>query len=165
MSIIPPVDPLSTGLTLLSLFGTKKSYDAQRAEAKRQAEIGKFEGRQFVNDLFLTKAAAIADSNKIIKDMQNAESKNIAAFGAMGRDDRSVRALLKENRKTAGEDISALERATELQAAKLATSAAVAYKYGQGAAAGLKAEATANLITGIADIAKNLSPDFFKRIT
>ena len=73
MSIIPPVDPLSAGLTLLSLFGTKKSYDAQRAEAKRQAEIGKFEGRQFVNDLFLTKAAAIADSNKIIKDckMQN----------------------------------------------------------------------------------------------
>tara|TARA_Y100000816_G_C25985343_1_gene514630 strand:- start:2 stop:481 length:480 start_codon:yes stop_codon:yes gene_type:complete len=147
----------------LSLFGTKKSYDAQRAEAKRQAEIGVIEARQFVNDLFLTKAAAIADSNQIIKDMKNAESKNIAAFGAMGRDDRSVRALLKENRKTAGEDIANLERATELQVAKLATSAAVSFRYGQGAAAGLKAEATANLITGIANIAKNLNPDFFKR--
>ena len=163
MSIIPPINPLSAGLTLLSLFGTKKSYDATKAEAVRSQQIGVFEARQFVNDLFLTKAAAIADSNKIIKDMQNAESKNIAAFGAMERDDRSVRALLKENRKTAREDISALERATELQAAKLATSAAVAYKYGQGAAAGLKAEATANLITGIADIAKNLDPNFFKR--
>ena len=147
----------------LRILGTKKSYDAQRAEAKRQAEIGVIEARQFVNDLFLTKAAAIADSNQIIKDMKNAESKNIAAFGAMGRDDRSVRALLKENRKTAGEDIANLERATELQVAKLATSAAVSFRYGQGAAAGLKAEATANLITGIANIAKNLNPDFFKR--
>ena len=81
----------------------------------------------------------------------------------MGRDDRSVRALLKENRKTAAEDIADLEIATQLQAAKLATSAAVSYRYGQGAAAGLRAEATANLITGIADIAKNLSPDFFKK--
>ena len=69
MSIIPPIDPVSGFFTLLSFFGTKKSYDATKAEAVRRQQIGVFEARQFVNDLFLTKAAAIADSNKIIKDM------------------------------------------------------------------------------------------------
>jgi len=156
------INPLTVITTGLSLIGTKKSYDATREEAKRRAEIGKFEARQHVNDLFLTKAQAIDESNRRIRDMQIAESQNIAFFSALGREDRSVGALLKENRRIASEDLEGIERSAELQAAKLATAAAVAYKYGQGASAGLKAEATANLITGIMDIAKNLDPKFFK---
>lgn len=150
---------LTTGLSLL---GTKKQYDYQKAEAKRRAEIGKFEARQYVSDLFLTKAQAIDESNRRIRDMQVAESQNIAFFSALGREDRSVGAFLKENRRIASEDLETIERRAELQTAKLATASAVAYKYGQGAAAGIKAEATANLITGIMDIAKNLDPKFFK---
>lgn len=156
------MDPISIALAGLSLFGTKKSYDATRAEAKRRAEIGVFEARQHVNDLFLTKAQAIDESNRRIRDMQIAESQNIAFFSALGREDRSVGALLKENRRIASEDLEGIERSAELQTAKLATAAAVAYKYGQGASAGLKAEATANLITGITNIAQNLDPKFFK---
>ena len=112
--------------------------------------------------MFLTKAQAIDESNRRIRDMQIAESQNIAFFSALGREDRSVGALLKENRRIASEDLEGIERSAELQTAKLATAAAVAYKYGQGASAGLKAEATANLITGITDIAQNLDPKFFK---
>ena len=156
------INPLTVIATGLSLIGTKKQYDYQKAEAKRRAEIGVFEARQHVNDLFLTKAQAIDESNRRIRDMQIAESQNIAFFSALGREDRSVGAFLKENRRVASEDLEGIERSAELQAAKLATASSVAYKYGQGAAAGLKAEATANLITGIMDIAKNLDPKFFK---
>tara|TARA_B100000579_G_scaffold432398_1_gene449149 strand:- start:625 stop:1095 length:471 start_codon:yes stop_codon:yes gene_type:complete len=147
----------------LSLFGAKKSYDAQRAEAKRRAEVGVFEARQHVSDLFLTKSQAIDESNRRIKDMQVAESQNIAFFSALGREDRSVSAFLKENKRIASEDLENIERGAKLQTAKLATASAVAYKYGQGASAGLKAEATANLITGISNIAQNLDPKYFKK--
>jgi hypothetical protein len=47
----------------LSIFGAKKSYDANAQAAKEKAEVGKLEGRQFVNELFLGKAQAIGAAN------------------------------------------------------------------------------------------------------
>lgn len=156
MSIIPPVDPLSATLAVLGLFGSKKQYDYQKAEAARRAELGVFDARQQVNELFLAKAQAISESNRRLEDMKAVESTNIAKFSAMGREDRSVEAFLKKNRKTVGEDITDLEIASNLQTAKYTTAASISNKYGQGAAAGIRAEATVNLVSNLSSLLKNI---------
>ena len=156
MSIIPPVDPLSATLTVLGLFGSKKQYDYQKAEAARRAELGVFDARQKVNELFLAKAQAISEGNRRLEDMQVAESQNIAQFSALGRNDRSVDAFLKKNRQVVAEDLEDLERMSNLQSAKYATAAAVDYKYGQGAASGIRAEANINLLSNLSSLLKNI---------
>jgi hypothetical protein len=156
MSIIPPIDPISGTLALFSLFGAKKQYDYQRAEAQRRAELGVFDARQQVNELFLAKAQAISESNRRLEDMQAAESTNIAKFSAMGREDRSVEAFLERNRKTVREDIADLEIASNLRTAKYTTAASISNKYGQGAAAGIRAEATINLVSNLSNVLKNI---------
>ena len=156
MSIIPPVDPLSATLTVLGLFGSKKQYDYQKAEAARRAELGVFDARQKVNELFLAKAQAISEGNRRLEDMQVAESQNIAQFSALGRNDRSVDAFLKKNRQVVAEDLEDLERMSNLQSAKYATAAAVDYKYGQGAASVIRAEANINLLSNLSSLLKNI---------
>jgi len=156
MSIIPPVDPLSATLTLFGLFGSKKQYDYQKAEAQRRAELGVLDARQKVNELFLAKAQAISEGNRRLEDMQTAESQNIAKFGAMERDDRSVEAFLKKNREVVAEDLDDLERMSNLQSAKYAAAASIDYKYGQGAASGIRAEANINLLTNLSSLLKNI---------
>ena len=76
------INPLTVITTGLSLIGTKKSYDAQREEAKRRAEIGKFEARQHVNDLFLTKAQAIDESKE--KNIRKIRDKALVLIGFSG---------------------------------------------------------------------------------
>ena len=157
MSIIPPVDPITAVTTLFSLLGTKKQYDYQKAEAERRAALGVFDARQKVNELFLAKAQAISEGNRRLEEMQNAESQNIARFSAMGRGDRSIEAFLKKNRKVVAEDLEDLERMSNLQSAKYATAAAIDYKYGQGAASGIRAEANINLLTNLSSLLKNIN--------
>jgi len=146
----------------LSLLGQKKSYDAQREAARKAEEAGKLEGRQFVNELFLAKAQAIDAANRRREELTQSESANLAAFGKMERDDRSVDAFLKRNQELAADDIAEIDRKSELLSARYATQAAVAYTYGQGTASGMRAEATANLLTGLADFAKALPPNLFQ---
>ena len=150
------INPLTVITTGLSLLGTKKQYDYQKAEAARRAELGVFDARQKVNELFLAKAQAISEGNRRLEDMERAESQNIAKFSAMGRDDRSVEAFLKKNREVVAEDLDDLERMSNLQSAKYATAAAIDYKYGQGAASGIRAEANINLLTNLSSLLKNI---------
>ncbi len=142
---------------ILGLVGAKKTYDLQKAEAARRAELGVLDARQQVNELFLAKAQAISESNRRLEDMQATESTNIAQFSAMGRDDRSVEAFLKKGRKTVAEDISDLEIASNLRSAKYGTAASILNQYGQGAAAGIRAEATVNLISNLSSVLKNIN--------
>ncbi|QDP56321.1 MAG: hypothetical protein Tp167SUR398091_10 [Prokaryotic dsDNA virus sp.] len=144
-------------LTALGLLGAKKSYDYGKAEAARRAELGVFDARQQVNELFLAKSQAISESNRRLEDMQATESTNIAQFSAMGREDRSVEAFLKKSRKTVREDIADLEIASNLASAKYGTAASILNKYGQGAAAGIRAEATVNLISNLSSVLKNIN--------
>jgi hypothetical protein len=149
-------NPLGTISTLLGFAGTKKTYDYQKAEAARRAELGVFDARQKVNELFLAKAQAISEGNRRLEDMERAESQNIAMFSAMGRDDRSVDAFLKKNRQVVAEDLEDLERMSNLQSAKYATAATLDYKYGQGAASGIRAEANINLLSNLSSLLKNI---------
>tara|TARA_B100000902_G_scaffold391309_1_gene441734 strand:+ start:1285 stop:1755 length:471 start_codon:yes stop_codon:yes gene_type:complete len=150
------MNPLSIFTTVLGLASTKKTYDYQKAEAARRAELGVFDARQKVNELFLAKAQAISEGNRRLEDMQVAESQNIAKFSAMGREDRSVDAFLKKNREIVAEDLADLERMSNLQSAKYATAAAIDYKYGQGAAAGIRTEANINLLSNLSGLLKNI---------
>lgn len=150
------MNPLSIFTTVLGFAGTKKQYDYQKAEAARRAELGVFDARQKVNELFLAKAQAISEGNRRIEEMKVAESQNIAMFSAMGREDRSVQAFLKKNRETVAEDLGDLERMSNLQSAKYATAAAIDYKYGQGAAAGIRTEANINLLSNLSSLLKNI---------
>jgi hypothetical protein len=146
-----------------SLFGAKKSYDAQKEAARKAEEVGKLEGRQFVNELFLSKAQAIGAANRRREELTQAETSNISFLtGKLERDDRSVDAFLKRNQDIAAADIADIDRKSELLSAKYATQAAVAYTYGQNTASGMRAQATANLFTDMADIAQNLSPSLVK---
>ena len=144
---------LTTGLSLL---GTKKQFDYQKAEAERRAALGVFDARQKVNELFLAKAQAISESNRRLEDMERAENQNIAKFSSMGRGDRSVKAFLKKNRKIVAEDLEDLEKRSGLTSAKFALGASLDYKYGQSASSGIRAEATANLYSNMARLLKNL---------
>ena len=150
------MNPLTIITTGLSLLGTKKQYDYQKAEAERRAALGVFDARQKVNELFLAKAQAISESNRRLEDMERAENQNIAKFSSMGRGDRSVEAFLKKNRKIVGEDLEDLERRSGLTSAKFALGASLDYKYGQSASAGIRAEATANLYSNMARLLQNL---------
>lgn len=141
---------------ILGFVGAKKTYDYQKAEAARRAELGVLDARQKVNELFLAKAQAISEGNRRLEDMQTAESQNIAKFGAMGRDDRSVEAFLKKNREVVAEDLDDLERMSNLQSAKYAAAASIDYKYGQGAASGIRTEANINLLTNLSSLLKNV---------
>tara|TARA_Y100001980_G_C14541562_1_gene319611 strand:+ start:146 stop:637 length:492 start_codon:yes stop_codon:yes gene_type:complete len=157
MAIIPPINPVTAVTTLFGLLGAKKTFDYQKAEAKRRAELGVFDARQKVNELFLAKAQAISEGNRRLEDMERAESQNIAKFSAkISSSDRSVEAFLKKNRKIVAEDLEDLERMSNLQSAKYATAAALDYKYGQGAAAGIRAEANINLLTNLSSLLKNI---------
>lgn len=150
----------------LSLFGAKKSYDASKEAAKQAKAVGQLEGRQFVNELFLGKAQAIGAANQRRQEQTEAEASNFAfLIGKQGRDDRSVDAFLKRNQEIADEDIANIDRQTEILSAKYATQAAVAYTYGQNTASGLRAQATANLLTNMSDIAQNMSPGLVKSLT
>jgi len=150
------INPLTVITTGLSILGTKKTYDYQKAEAERRAELGVFDARQKVNELFLAKAQAISEGNRRLEDMERAESQNIAMFSAMGRGDRSVDAFLKKNRQVVAEDLEDLERMSNLQSAKYATAATLDYKYGQGAASGIRAEANINLLSNLSSLLKNI---------
>jgi len=150
------INPLTVITTGLSLLGTKKQYDYQKAEAERRAALGVFDARQKVNELFLAKAQAISESNRRLEDMERAENQNIAKFSSMGRGDRSVEAFLKKNRKIVGEDLEDLERRSGLTSAKFALGASLDYKYGQSASSGIRAEATANLYSNMARLLQNL---------
>ena len=150
------INPLTVISTTFGILGTKKTYDYQKVEAARRAELGVFDARQKVNELFLAKAQAISEGNRRLEDMQTAESQNIAKFGAMGRDDRSVEAFLKKNREVVAEDLDDLERMSNLQSAKYATAATLDYKYGQGAASGIRAEANINLLSNLSSLLKNI---------
>ena len=150
------INPLTVITTGLSILGTKKQYDYQKAEAERRAALGVFDARQKVNELFLAKAQAISEGNRRLEDMERAESQNIAMFSAMGREDRSVDAFLKKNRQVVAEDLEDLERMSNLQSAKYATAATLDYKYGQGAASGIRAEANINLLSNLSSLLKNI---------
>ena len=63
----------------------------------------------------------MSKADRRLEEMQLAENQNIAAFSAMGRDDRSVDAYLKKNRQLAGKDVAAITRASELEVAKRVT--------------------------------------------
>ena len=150
----------------LSLFSSKKTYDYQKQAAEEAKRVGKLEGRQFVNELFLGKAQAIGAANQRRQEQTEAEASNFAFLvGKQGRDDRSVDAFLKRNQEVADEDIANIDRQTEILSAKYATQAAVAYTYGQNTASGLRAQATANLLTNMSDIAQNMSPGLVKSLT
>jgi hypothetical protein len=151
-----------TALSIIStvggIVGTAKQYSSEQKAAAEKARIGQLEAKQYVNELFLTKAAAIDAGNRRREEMAIAEASNIAAFSAMGRSDRSVDAFLKRNREIAANDIDAIDRQANIVAAKYAAQAAVAYKFGQNSAAGMRASANANLFTNLSNIAQNLPP-------
>ncbi len=150
-------NPLGTISTLIGLTGTKKTYDYQKAEAARRAELGVFDARQKVNELFLAKAQAISEGNRRLEDMERAENQNIAMFsGKLAASDRSVDAYLEANRDTAFADMEDLEKMSNLQSAKYATAAAIDYKYGQGAASGIRTEANINLLSNLSSLLKNI---------
>ena len=167
------------GLNPFDIFGlflgTKGALDQRSAEKKAAADraaVGKLEARQFVNELFLAKAQAIDASIQRQRQATDIESSNIARFSAFGREDRSVAAFLKANRDRVGEDIENIERQSEQIAAKYATQASVAYKYGQNSAAGMRATSNANFLGNIYKLAQEINPktidtvtDFFKKIT
>ena len=156
-------------------LGVKGMLDQRSAEKKAAADraaVGKLEARQFVNELFLAKAQAIDASIQRQRQATDIESSNIARFSAFGREDRSVAAFLKANQDRVGEDIENIERQAELTAAKYATQASVAYKYGQNSAAGMRATSNANFLGNIYKLAQEINPktidtvtDFFKKIT
>ena len=167
------------GLNPFDIFGlflgTKGALDQRSAEKKAAADraaVGKLEARQFVNELFLAKAQAIDASIQRQRQATDIESSNIARFSAFEREDRSVAAFLKANRDRVGEDIENIERQSEQIAAKYATQASVAYKYGQNSAAGMRATSNANFLGNIYKLAQEINPktidtvtDFFKKIT
>jgi len=136
-----------------SIQGASQAKKASEAAAQKAKEIGELESRQFINEMFLGRAQAISRGNQRLAEMQQTENQNIAKFSAMGRDDRSVDAFLKRNRELAGADLQAIERASELQVAKKITEASVAKKYGQSSAAGIRAQANANYLTNLGNIA------------
>ena len=143
----------------LGAAGTKATYDAQKAEAARRAEVGRLQGRQYVNELFLAKAQAKGAATRRERELTEAESVNTAFLeGRLGRGDRSVEAFLKRQAKTAGEDIADIQRADEQITAKYATQAAVAYTYGQDTAEGMRMQASANLLTNLSNLTQNISP-------
>ena len=157
------------------LLGVKGMLDQRSAEKKAAADraaVGKLEARQFVNELFLAKAQAIDASIQRQRQATDIESSNIARFSAVGREDRSVAAFLKANRDRVGEDIENIERQSEQIAAKYATQASVAYKYGQNSAAGMRSTSNANFLGNIYKLAQEINPktidtvtDFFKKTT
>ena len=142
------------------LLGVKGMLDQRSAEKKAAADraaVGKLEARQFVNELFLAKAQAIDASIQRQRQATDIESSNIARFSAFGREDRSVAAFLKANRDRVGEDIENIERQSEQIAAKYATQASVAYKYGQNSAAGMRATSNANFLGNIYKLAQEIN--------
>jgi hypothetical protein len=142
--------------TAVSLSAASKQRRAEKQAAAVSEEVGKLEARQYMTEMFLGRAAAIDAGTRRVKEMQLAENQNIARFSAMGRDDRSVDAFLRRNRELAAQDVREIERASEIQAAKKMTEAAVAYEYGQNAAAGIRAQSSANYLTNMANIAQNI---------
>jgi hypothetical protein len=138
--------------TVASLSAANKQKKAAAEAARVAKEVGELESRQFINEMFLGRAQAISRGNQRLAEMQQAENQNIAKFSAMGRDDRSVDAFLKRNRELAGADLQAIERASELESAKRITEAAVAKKYGENKAAGIRAMGSANYMSNMSNI-------------
>ena len=150
-------------------LGTKGALDQRSAEKKAAADrkkiaVGKLEARQFVNELFLAKAQAIDASIQRQRQATDIESSNIARFSAFEREDRSVAAFLKAKRDRVGEDIENIERQSEQIAAKYATQASVAYKYGQNSAAGMRATSNANFFL-IYKLAQEINPKTIDTVT
>jgi hypothetical protein len=153
------IDPISAGATLLGLFGTFKQSAAEKKAAEERKKIGELEARQYVAELFLAKAEAIDATNRRIREALDAEKQNTAFFSAkIASSDRSVEAYLQRNRDIVAEDIENIDRQAGLLEAKYAAQAATAYKYGQNAAAGMRATSNANFLSNIADIALNMPP-------
>ena len=152
ITYIPLLPFIAAVGTVASIAGAKKQKDAE--------EVGILQARQYASEMFLMKSQAIAKSNQRIEEMNRAESQNIAAFSAMGRDDRSVDAFLKRNRELAGQDIANIETASVLEEAKYRTQASMSYVYGQNAAAGIRANGSINLLSNISSIAQSLPPLF-----
>lgn len=138
--------------TLSSISAANKQKKASAEAARVAKEVGELESRQFINEMFLGRAQAISRGNQRLAEMQQAENQNIAKFSAMGRDDRSVDAFLKRNRELAGADLREIETASELESAKRITEAAVAKKYGENKAAGLRAMGNANYMSNMSNI-------------
>lgn len=143
---------LAAAGTAVSISSANRQKKASAEAARVAKEVGELESRQFINELFLGRAQAISRGNQRLAEMQQAENQNVAKFSAMGRDDRSVAAFLKANRELAGADLQAIERASELESAKRITEAAVAKKYGENKAAGLRAMGNANYMSNMSNI-------------
>lgn len=138
--------------TVASLSSANRQKKAAEEAARVAKEVGVLQSRQYIAELFLGKAQALSKADRRLEEMQLAENQNIAAFSAMGRDDRSVDAYLKKNRQLAGKDVAAITRASELEVAKRVTEAAIAKKYGENKAAGLRAQGNANYMSNMSNI-------------
>lgn len=147
-----PLVLFQAATTLVGLSSANKQKKASEEAARVAKEVGELESRQFINELFLGRAQAISRGNQRLAEMQQTENQNVARFSAMGRDDRSVAAFLKANRELAGADLQNIETASEIESAKRVTEAAVAKKYGENKAAGIRATGNANYMSNMNNI-------------
>ena len=144
---------LAVAGTAASIQGANQSKKAAKAAASQAKKVGELEARQYVSEMFLGRAQAINLGIQRLQEAESARNQNIAAFSAMGRDDRSVDAFLKRNARAAAEDLAGIERMSALEMAKKETEATVAYTYGQNSAAGIRAQGNANYLANLGDIA------------
>lgn len=160
------MDPILLGMQVLTtglgIFGAKKQYDAEQAAAQKEKEVGQLQARQHVNEMFLVQAEANRLARNRLQEHKQAEAENIAYFySALGRSDQSIEAYMARQKQIADEDVETIERQLEVTKANLATQASVAWKYGQNAAAGIRAQSTANLLSNMSSIVQNLPPQWF----
>ena len=150
-----------------SAFSTLKQHSAEKKAAAEKEEVGRLEAIQYANELFLSKAEASRQSDKRKQDQILNETTNISfLLGKQERSDRSVARILERNKRIAGEDAAEIERAGELTAAKYASQAAISREYGQNSAAGMRAQATSNLLTNVGGLLENMPPslvEMFKK--
>jgi hypothetical protein len=149
--------------TVASISAANSAKKASKAAEQKAKEVGMLEAQQSISDMFLGRAQAIERGDQRLRELELSESQNLAMFSAMGRDDRSVDAFLKNNRALAGEDIGRIARGSELQQAKRITEAVVSKEYGQSSAAGIRAQGNANYMSNIASIAKNFPIDLLPK--
>ena len=148
---------LSIAQFALSAASTLKQRSAEKKAAAEKAEIGRLEAVQYANELFLSRAEAMRSSERRQEEQIINEADNEAfLLGKQLRSDRSVDVILKKNRRIAGRDSEEIYRASEVTAAKLASQAAIARKFGQNSAAGMRAQSSANFIANLSNLADNL---------
>jgi hypothetical protein len=140
-----------------SAFSTLKQYSAEKKAAAEKEEIGRLEAIQYANELFLSRSEAMRASERREEEQIINQADNEAfLLGKQLRSDRSVNRILESNRRKAGKDSEEIYRANEVVAAKLASQAAISRKFGQNSAAGMRAQASANFISNLSNLADNL---------